>query len=145
MEFGKDLLPKDYREVGLQAEFHPDGRLARLGKFVDGRPDGWVLTLDPHRHRARVERLEADNYPDSDRRPGESEIGEDNFLDWVVSWIGEIYLSARSHMRCSFCGKFETEVARLIAGPTSYICDECVGLCVKVLEDNPIEEDMDDG
>jgi ATP-dependent protease Clp ATPase subunit len=30
---------------------------------------------------------------------------------------------------CSFCGKSEREVRKLIAGPTVYICDECIKLC----------------
>jgi hypothetical protein len=36
-------------------------------------------------------------------------------------------------MRCSFCGKDQTEVRKLIAGPSVFICDECVGLCDKIL------------
>lgn len=35
--------------------------------------------------------------------------------------------------RCSFCGKNEQEVERLLAGPGVYICDECVSLCASVL------------
>ncbi len=34
---------------------------------------------------------------------------------------------------CSFCGKRQDEVRKLIAGPTVYICDECVALCMQVL------------
>jgi hypothetical protein len=34
---------------------------------------------------------------------------------------------------CSFCGKDAPEVAKLIAGPGIYICDECVGLCDSIL------------
>ena len=36
---------------------------------------------------------------------------------------------------CSFCRKSQHTVKKLIAGPAVHICDECVGLCVKVLED----------
>src|SRR5215831_8820519 len=32
-------------------------------------------------------------------------------------------------LRCSFCGKSQEEVKRLIAGPAAYICDECIDLC----------------
>jgi hypothetical protein len=39
-------------------------------------------------------------------------------------------------LACSFCGKAQNEVARLIAGPTVYICNECVMLCVQVLEND---------
>jgi hypothetical protein len=35
--------------------------------------------------------------------------------------------------RCSFCGKDQGDVEHLIAGPGSYICDECVDLCVAVI------------
>jgi len=34
---------------------------------------------------------------------------------------------------CSFCGKSQHKVARLIAGPSVFICDECVGLCNNIL------------
>jgi hypothetical protein len=39
-----------------------------------------------------------------------------------------------SELRCTFCGKQHTEVAKLIAGPGVYICDGCVGLCQAILE-----------
>ena len=34
---------------------------------------------------------------------------------------------------CSFCGKGQHEVRKLIAGPTVYICEECVGLCSDII------------
>jgi hypothetical protein len=37
---------------------------------------------------------------------------------------------------CSFCGKTQHEVAKLIAGPTAFICDACVGFCSDVLIDH---------
>lgn len=37
---------------------------------------------------------------------------------------------------CSFCGKTQKEVKKLIAGPTVYICDECVGLCNEIIEED---------
>jgi ATP-dependent Clp protease ATP-binding subunit ClpX len=36
-------------------------------------------------------------------------------------------------MHCSFCGKSQHEVKKLIAGPAVFICDHCVGLCDKIL------------
>ena len=36
-------------------------------------------------------------------------------------------------LRCSFCGKNQDEVKRLIAGPTAYICDECIDLCNDII------------
>lgn len=40
-------------------------------------------------------------------------------------------------VRCSFCGKTQDEVDRLIAGPGVYICDECVELCVDIIDGAP--------
>ena len=36
---------------------------------------------------------------------------------------------------CSFCGKSQHEVEKLIAGPTVFICDECTDLCVSIIKD----------
>ena len=45
------------------------------------------------------------------------------------------------HLRCSFCGKSRDEVRKLIAGPTVYICDECVNLCNDIIAEEP-EQDV---
>jgi ATP-dependent Clp protease ATP-binding subunit ClpX len=38
-------------------------------------------------------------------------------------------------LRCSFCGKSQDEVKKLIAGPAVYICDECIELCNEIIEE----------
>jgi ATP-dependent Clp protease ATP-binding subunit ClpX len=46
---------------------------------------------------------------------------------------------------CSFCGKMQSEVRKLVAGPTAYICDECIELCrciVEEEEDKSIEKEQ---
>ena len=40
-----------------------------------------------------------------------------------------------SHLKCSFCGKSQEQVRKLIAGPGVYICDECVDLCKEILDE----------
>jgi ATP-dependent Clp protease ATP-binding subunit ClpX len=40
----------------------------------------------------------------------------------------------RRYTRCSFCGKGQDQVRKLVAGPGVYICDRCIGLCNEVLE-----------
>ena len=46
-------------------------------------------------------------------------------------------------IRCSFCGKHQDQVAKIIAGPGAYICNECVHLCMDILENmNPPEEQL---
>ena len=38
-------------------------------------------------------------------------------------------------LKCSFCGKPQNRVRKLIAGPGVYICDECIGVCTSILDD----------
>ncbi|MBP2026062.1 ATP-dependent Clp protease ATP-binding subunit ClpX [Peptoniphilus stercorisuis] len=45
-------------------------------------------------------------------------------------------------LRCSFCGKTQNQVRRLIAGPNVYICDECIDLCSEIIDEE--EEIVDD-
>ena len=46
----------------------------------------------------------------------------------------------KKDLRCSFCGRSQNEVKRLIAGPGVYICNECVEICADLMKD---EEDFD--
>jgi hypothetical protein len=46
-------------------------------------------------------------------------------------------LADQSTLYCSFCRKSQHEVKKLIAGPATFICDECVALCVKIVADTP--------
>ena len=39
---------------------------------------------------------------------------------------------SKNTLYCSFCGKSQHEVRKLIAGPTVFICDECVELCMDI-------------
>jgi ATP-dependent protease Clp ATPase subunit len=46
---------------------------------------------------------------------------------------GEASHTRRRAYRCSFCGKSQTEVYTLVAGPGVFICDECVQLCQSII------------
>ena len=43
-------------------------------------------------------------------------------------------------LTCSFCGKSKAMVKKLIAGPGVYICDQCVDLCVEIMEEEDAGE-----
>jgi ATP-dependent Clp protease ATP-binding subunit ClpX len=47
--------------------------------------------------------------------------------------------------KCSFCGRGQDEVRKLIAGPTVFICDECVGLCNEIIADELYTEEKVQG
>jgi len=48
----------------------------------------------------------------------------------------------KGQFKCSFCGKMQEQVRKLIAGPGVYICDECVELCNEIIEEE-LNEDID--
>jgi ATP-dependent Clp protease ATP-binding subunit ClpX len=56
---------------------------------------------------------------------------------------GKIYVSSKKSknnaLYCSFCGKGQEEVRKLIAGPTAYICDECITLCNDIIAEEHTE------
>jgi ATP-dependent Clp protease ATP-binding subunit ClpX len=50
-----------------------------------------------------------------------------------------------NELRCSFCGKPQSQVKRLISGAGVYICDECINLCQEILEDEAVGSVKDGG
>ena len=44
-------------------------------------------------------------------------------------------------LECSFCGKEQTEIRPLIAGPAVFICSECVALCAEIVAQGPVMGD----
>jgi ATP-dependent Clp protease ATP-binding subunit ClpX len=47
-----------------------------------------------------------------------------------------------ANLACSFCGKSQREVKKLIAGPTVYICDECIELCNDIIAEEYGQEEV---
>jgi hypothetical protein len=142
MKIDANLLKPGYQtreKNGLYAEFHPDGQLAHLGYYINGQPQGWTLTLNPDQYQGRTERHDRTEYPYTDAilaaatDPEETQALQAEFVVWVERWIDQIYRETTHEQVCSFCEKTQAEVKTLIAGPTVYICNECVGLCHEIL------------
>ena len=49
----------------------------------------------------------------------------------------------KDNLSCGFCGKKRFEVKKLIAGPNSYICNECISISYKIINDEEITEDFE--
>ena len=45
------------------------------------------------------------------------------------------------NIKCSFCGKTQDMVKRIVAGPGVYICDECISLCKNIIEEDYVVEE----
>ncbi|MEY3462561.1 MAG: ATP-dependent protease ATP-binding subunit ClpX [Cyanobacteriota bacterium] len=50
-----------------------------------------------------------------------------------------------AHLKCSFCGKSQEQVRKLIAGPGVYICDECIDLCNEILDEELVDASAGSG
>lgn len=48
---------------------------------------------------------------------------------------------SQKNIKCSFCGKTQDAVKRIVAGPGVYICDECISLCKSIIDEEYCEED----
>ena len=53
--------------------------------------------------------------------------------------------TGHGNLSCSFCGKSQKEVKKLIAGPSVYICDECISLCNDILAEEVQKEERQQG
>jgi hypothetical protein len=117
-------------EEPLYAEFYANGQLKmfRSGTSHEGGK-AIALFLERGKRDGRVEQSEVTFYE------SDTEDGAD-FEYWVRHTVGRIYEQNQFVHRCGFCEKSNSEVALLIAGPTAYICDECIGTCSRILADN---------
>ncbi len=48
---------------------------------------------------------------------------------------------SEKNVKCSFCGKSQNSVKKIVAGPGVYICDECISLCKSIVEEEYLEDD----
>ncbi len=53
-------------------------------------------------------------------------------------------IDEKGQVKCSFCGKPQSQVRRLVAGPGVYICNECVALCSEIVEEGALEIQEDE-
>lgn len=55
-----------------------------------------------------------------------------------------LFINKVNTIHCSFCSKRQEDVVKLIASPKAFICDECVGLCNEILEEENKEKHDDE-
>lgn len=159
MKIDRSILPPGFQQEkkeGRYVSFHPDGSVAHFAYYVDGEPYGWHIDLEPARMWGRGERLEMtvsefpNDYEDYQEEgsdattTGPARCDEEDYHEWVSAMVAEVEAIAedfeadRHVMRCSFCGKRNSEVKKIIAGPACCICDECVALCNETLEEEGV-------
>lgn len=117
----------DWLGEGFQAG-EEEGLYARL----DAR--GEVLAFG---YKGRGKHLHVDVQARTATETTRTEYDEDVELeDWLADWREGVRAASQpftAQLKCSFCGKSNTEVKKLIAGPTTYICNECIELCAEII------------
>ncbi len=128
---------------GFRAEFLDDD-LVRFGFYNEnGEAVGHLLTLDPRWLTGRVDSVHEHYVPgprgkDGSKAQGVMEAqlvaeaqdleevqGEEEYSRWVGSWIGKIAIAQQAGL-CVHCGEPSSQVKKLVAGPKSAICSECL-------------------
>lgn len=82
-----------------------------------------------------------DNFMDPDRAKAYGLIDE-----IIIVEIGGLEMARNEdsieNARCSFCGKSQSQVKRMVAGPGVYICNECIELCEEIMDVESMPEDV---
>jgi hypothetical protein len=138
----RSVLPEDVslvRKEGVYAELGPEGQLLHMGEYENGqrKPGSWALNVASDGSSARVDlRTVFEWHQEQDTADGKPSA---SLASWAEPWVQRI--AARKEyahregvkLTCSFCGKFQLEVRKLIAGPGVFICDECISICSDLL------------
>jgi len=110
-------------EVGDRLAFHPDKGLELIGKMRPVARDVLTAFLDEYEKSLQLISR------DMQCRSAWQRFLEGGDYDYLT----EQYTFEKSGpLSCSFCGKTQAEVRKLIAGPSVAICDECVTLCNEI-------------
>ena len=95
-----------------------------------------IITFEP-RQDDEAERIlsavEALGFQIADAVEIKSTLAREEDRSQRVTPRGEYRVGGVPQATCTFCGKDEQEVDRLVAGPVTYICDGCVDLCVEIV------------
>ena len=103
--------------------------------------DGWVgpdIAWAGHRHEAALiaAALNADRAAFREDIPAMAAAALQSRAASAVERVadGHDHDDRRRHTRCSFCGKHQDQVRKLVAGPGVYICEDCIDLCREVID-----------
>jgi hypothetical protein len=140
MPIDKSLLSPGWTDAttedGIFAEFHENGTIKHVGLYRNSLPVGDVIFVAEDGCSAHAECLS--RFPESKRSPTVEDDPPDlaeATLEWVEDKLTGLYDRANFITRCSFCQKRRSEVLKIIAGPSAYICNECIRLCNDILSE----------
>jgi hypothetical protein len=140
----KDDLPQTWQsneKAGVYAEFDKNGFLTHYGFYGDSNDsiEQFSITIDYEKRRSVVEKYDERRFLAFDPALDvDDKLSlEDALKDFAEKWIGIISQEgSHSPPDCSFCGRNSNEVQKLVAGPRSYICNDCIELCADMVKDS---------
>lgn len=136
-KIGRDDIGVKFHEKrgvdGLFAAFDKQQRLVELS-YIEGAAQKVTLAIEYEKRNATLTRHGVKLFAEADYE--DSDDSEDHFIEFIEDAILQVtrYLPERRQY-CCFCQKHQSEVKKLIAGPTHYICDECVMLCAEIVRE----------
>jgi len=156
MKLDRSKLPEGVsfeRKEGLYAELGPEGQVIHLGIYENGQRKPGTYALDVAADGSWV-RVEGPKDASGSQGTSAPEASDPGWLleAWVALWSTWLSKGSqaphakdskapktpgpakdiedwRANPACSFCGKWQDQVDKLVAGPLVYICNECIGLC----------------
>ncbi len=138
----KNDLPQTWQsaeKAGVYALFDKDGFLTHYGFYGDSNDSAeqFSITIDYERRTSVVDKYDERRFLAFDPALDVAdELSLDEALnDFVKKWIGIISQEgSHSPPDCSFCGRNSNQVQKLVAGPRSYICNDCIALCADLVK-----------
>ncbi len=140
----KDDLPNTWQstqKAGVYAEFDKDGFLTHYGFYGEGNDstERFCINIDYEKQRSIVEKYDERRFLAFDPA---LDVDDKLTLDEALAAFAQKWIriiseeGSHSPPDCSFCGRSSNEVQKLVAGPRSYICNDCISLCADMLKNS---------
>lgn len=128
--------PSEGKSEGVIADFDEFGRLRTMYSIRKGVMNGPYLSIDYDTGEASSSTTKM--FPD----PIHADKSGETLYHFIQEQLREIGRQAGRliEMKCAFCSRSQEQVKKLVAGPNSYICNECIELCVDILADEQHED-----
>lgn len=140
----KEDLPTTWqsdKKDGVYAEFDKDGFLTHYGFYGETNDivEHFSISIDYEKCRSVVEKYDERRFLAFDPALDvDDKLSIDEALSaFVKKWVAVISEEgSHSPPDCSFCGRSSTEVQKLVAGPRSYICNDCIEVCADMVKNS---------
>lgn len=120
---------------GFYAEIDDEDRVTHFGYYrnADSNARQWHVEIDYEKRSARFQRSDRRSFA-AGAAAGDGETPEQRYKSWVIQWLSKVMNQTSGQIECGFCGKLEHECKKVIAGPRTYMCSDCIALAKSHLD-----------